>query len=62
MHGNKPHGLMGNIYYTNLRGTVRFIPHIMLRDLLTQKCAQKLILDTPVHVDLENIKLKIGQF
>jgi hypothetical protein len=35
----------------------------MLRDLLTQKCAQKnrfLILDTPEHVDSENIKLKIG--
>jgi hypothetical protein len=35
----------------------------MLRDLLTQKCAHKkrlLILDTPEHVDSENIKLKIG--
>jgi hypothetical protein len=32
--------------------------HIMLRDLLTQKCSQKkhLILDTPEHVDSENIK------
>jgi cyclin-dependent kinase 10 len=31
-----------------------------LRDLLTQKCVQKrlLILDTPVHVESENIKLK----
>jgi hypothetical protein len=41
--------------------------HIMLRDLLTQKCAQKKgylfwNLDTPdsEHVDSENIKLKIG--
>jgi hypothetical protein len=37
--------------------------HIMLRDLLTQKCVDKkrfLILDTPEHVDSENIKLKIG--
>jgi hypothetical protein len=37
--------------------------HIMLRDLLTQKCSHKkslLILDTPKHVDSENIKLKIG--
>jgi hypothetical protein len=37
--------------------------HIMLRDLLTQKCVHKkrlLILDTPEHVDSENIKLKIG--
>jgi hypothetical protein len=36
----------------------------MLRDLLTQKCAQKqrlLILDTTEHVDSENIKLKIGR-
>jgi hypothetical protein len=35
------------------------VPHIMLRDLLTQKCSQKnpkLILDSPEHVDLENIK------
>jgi hypothetical protein len=35
----------------------------MLRDLLTQKCVDKnklLILDTPEHVDSENIKLKIG--
>jgi hypothetical protein len=30
----------------------------MLRDLLTQKCS--LILDSPEHVDSENIKLKIG--
>jgi hypothetical protein len=38
------------------------LPHIMLRDLLTQKCAQKrlLILVTLEHVDSENIKLKIG--
>jgi hypothetical protein len=37
--------------------------HIMLRDLLTQKCVNKkrlLIMDTPEHVDSENIKLKIG--
>jgi hypothetical protein len=37
--------------------------HIMLRDLLTQKCVHKkslLILDTPEHVDSENIKFKIG--
>jgi hypothetical protein len=37
---------------------------IMLRDLLTQKCSHKkrlLILDSPEHVDSENIKLKIGQ-
>jgi hypothetical protein len=39
--------------------------HIMLRDLLTPKSACKnkrllLILDTPEHVDSENIKLKIG--
>jgi hypothetical protein len=36
--------------------------NIMLRDLLTQKCAHKkrlLILDTPEHVDTENIQLKI---
>jgi hypothetical protein len=35
------------------------VPHIMLRDLLTQQCSQKnpkLILDSPEHVDLENIK------
>jgi hypothetical protein len=32
--------------------------HIMLRDLLTQQ--RLLILDTPEHVDSENIKLKIG--
>jgi hypothetical protein len=31
----------------------------MLRDLLTQKFQ---ILDTPEHVDSENIKLKIGLF
>jgi hypothetical protein len=31
-------------------------------DLLTQKCSQnKLILDTPEHVDSENIKFKIGR-
>jgi hypothetical protein len=37
--------------------------HIMLRDLLTEKCEHKkklLILNTPEHVDSENIKLKIG--
>jgi hypothetical protein len=37
--------------------------HIMLRDLLTQIAWNKnwlLILDTPKHVDSENIKLKIG--
>jgi hypothetical protein len=37
--------------------------HIMLRDLLTQKCAQKkrfLISDTLEHVESEYIKLKIG--
>jgi hypothetical protein len=37
--------------------------HIMLRDLLTQKCVHKkrlLILDIPEHVDSEKIKLKIG--
>jgi hypothetical protein len=35
------------------------VQHIMLRDLLTQKCVQKfwlLILDTPEHVDSENLK------
>jgi hypothetical protein len=35
----------------------------MLRDLLTQKCAinkRLLILDTPEHVESENIKFKIG--
>jgi hypothetical protein len=35
------------------------IVHIMLRDLLTQKCVHKkrlLISDTPEHVDSENIK------
>jgi hypothetical protein len=35
----------------------------MLRDLYTQKCSHKkwlLILDTPEHVDSENIKLKIS--
>jgi hypothetical protein len=39
-----------------------FMVHIIQRDLLTQKCAQKrfLILDTPEHVDSENITLKIG--
>jgi hypothetical protein len=40
-----------------------WIPHIMLRDLLTQTAWNKkrlLILDTPEHVDSENIKLKIG--
>jgi hypothetical protein len=34
--------------------------YIMLRDLLTQKCVNKkrlLILDTPEHVDSENIKI-----
>jgi hypothetical protein len=39
------------------------IVHIMLRDLLTQKCLHKkrlLILDVPEYVDSENIKLKIG--
>jgi hypothetical protein len=38
--------------------------HIMLRDLLTQKCVHKkrlLISDTPEHVDLENIKFKIDR-
>jgi hypothetical protein len=42
---------------------VNLMPHIMLRDLLTQKCAHKkrlMILDTPEHIDSENIKLKIG--
>jgi hypothetical protein len=34
--------------------------HIMLMDLLTQKSGKKLVLDTPEHVDLENINLKIG--
>jgi hypothetical protein len=36
--------------------------YIMLRDLLTQKCSHNflLILDTPEHVDSENINLKIG--
>jgi hypothetical protein len=36
--------------------------HIMLRDLLTQKCTHKkrlLILDSPEHVESENIKFKI---
>jgi hypothetical protein len=32
----------------------------MLMDLLTQKSGKKLVLDTPEHVDLENINLKIG--
>jgi hypothetical protein len=34
----------------------------MLKNLLTQRCAQKrfLILDTPEHVDSENIKLNLG--
>jgi hypothetical protein len=37
--------------------------HIMLRDLLTQKCERKkrlLMLDIPEHVESENIKFKIG--
>jgi hypothetical protein len=38
----------------------KLMHHIMLRDLLTQKCVNKkrllLILDTPEHVDSENIK------
>jgi hypothetical protein len=38
--------------------------HIIMRDLLTQKCLHKkrlLILDSPEHVESENINLKIGQ-
>jgi hypothetical protein len=37
----------------------RSCAHIMLRDLLTQKCVQKMlvILDTPENVDSENIKI-----
>jgi hypothetical protein len=57
-----------NVDFLILSGPVTcpsiFIYHIMLRDLLTQKCVHKkrlLILDTPEqHVDSENIKLKIG--
>jgi hypothetical protein len=42
-----------------------FLLHIMLRDLLTQKWSQIflfLILDTPEHVDSENITFKIGRW
>jgi hypothetical protein len=43
--------------------TWAIITHIMLRDELTQIAWNKkwlLILDTPEHVDSENIKFKIG--
>jgi hypothetical protein len=50
--------------YSALQITIRLGPYIILRHLLTQKCARTkkilLILDIPEHVDSENIKLIIG--
>jgi hypothetical protein len=38
-----------------------YATHIMLRDLLTQKSVNKLLLDTPEHVDSGNMNFKIGR-
>jgi hypothetical protein len=56
---------MGDNRARRLTNLIAVVVHIMLRDLLTQKCGDKkklLILDTPEHVDSENIKLKIGSW